>query len=110
MTILTNLQAAGLPVISATESGEITMGAMSPAQLATYNDVVLSYFNPTEYANILADRASLATIKGEYSAAITRLTQIEAAAAPTNAQVIAAIRDMAKYQRELLQFLRNKIQ
>ena len=37
--------------------------------------------------------------------AITRLQQIQAAASPTNAQVIAAIRDMALYDEHVIRII-----
>lgn len=109
MALIDNLLAAGLPVISASETGEVVSGAMTPAQKAQFDDILLQYFNPTKWAKVIADRQSLQVMKTEYAAAVARLKQIETTAPTNNAQIIAAVQDMAKYQRELLEFLRDKI-
>jgi len=44
--------------------------------------------------------------KAAYQVMITRLEQIEGAASPTNAQVIAAVRDLATYQKRIMQYLK----
>ena len=52
-----------------------------------------------------AVRTKFSTISTEQAAAkaaITRLSQIENAAAPTNAQVIQAVRDIAQYLRKTI--------
>lgn len=46
--------------------------------------------------------ATQATIEAAAETAITRLRQIEQASNPTNAQVIAAIQDLAKFQRKTI--------
>lgn len=43
-----------------------------------------------------------AALKTAYTNAVTRLNQINAAAAPTNAQVIQAVRDMAQIQLQIM--------
>ena len=48
------------------------------------------------------------TIKAEYKSAIDTLTQIENATSPTNAQVIAAMKFMAKTLRLLLRLLARR--
>lgn len=45
----------------------------------------------------------------KYQEAITRLEQIRDSTNPTNAQVIAAVKDIAKYQVILLNFLKRII-
>lgn len=49
----------------------------------------------TEFSAIGVDETAVKT-------AITRLTQIEGAASPTNAQVIQAVRDIAQYLRKTI--------
>lgn len=44
-------------------------------------------------------------IKNQYQSTIDRLIQIENATSPTNAQVIQAVRDLAKFVRLLLKLL-----
>jgi hypothetical protein len=56
-------------------------------------------------AAITEDKSAATEIKGTYLATITTLEQIEAAASPTNAQVIAAVKFMAKTLRLLLKLL-----
>jgi hypothetical protein len=50
-------------------------------------------------------KATRAQIKAEYQATITQLLAIEAATNPTNAQVIAAVKFLAKTIRLLLKIL-----
>lgn len=49
------------------------------------------------------------TLKGEYIATIAQLEAIEAATSPTNAQVIAAIKFLAKTLRLLLKLIARSI-
>ena len=105
MTILEELQAAGLPVISADESGAVSMGPMTEEQLAQFHDILLAHFNPTKHAETLQERSERQQFKDQYQAIIDRLTQIENATNPTNAQVIAAVRDLARYERLTLRAL-----
>lgn len=82
MTILQELQNAGLPVLSALENGQIVMGAMTPEQEEVYNDILLEYFQPTVHAEYETKKAakaarkaaavsSLSTLAGETGASIT---------------------------------------
>ncbi len=105
MTFLQNLQAAGLPVIDANENGSVSMGAMTEEQRQKFNDVVLEYFKPLDYAALLAERADRQQLKDEYQNTITQLQSIENAVSPTNAQVIAAVKFLAKTLRLLLKLL-----
>lgn len=50
--------------------------------------------------------AALDDLSTQYQAAMDRLDQIIGAASPTNAQVIAAVRDLATIQKRMLRFLR----
>lgn len=58
----------------------------------------------TERVQWQADRADL---KSKYDAAITRLEAIRDAVSPTNAQVVAALRDVARYQIHILKYIRG---
>lgn len=49
MTLFDELENAGLPVISATEGGQIEMGPMNEVQYEQYSDVLLAYFQPVEH-------------------------------------------------------------
>lgn len=53
--------------------------------------------------------AQLARFRDDYQAAITRLEQIQAAVNPTNAQVIQAVKDLAKYQEIIIKFIARTI-
>jgi len=108
MTIFEELQNAALPVISADESGAISMGAMTPEQENLYNDILLSYFNPTEWTKVQEVRANDTDFKTEYQNRIDRLTQIATVAKPdpfTQADIGAmfdALQDMARNQRAMM--------
>ena len=53
-------------------------------------------------AALAARDADKAALKTAYSNAVTRLQQINATSAPTNAQVIQAVRDMAQIQLQIM--------
>lgn len=57
----------------------------------------------TESDATAVDRADLQT---QYATAVTRLEQIRDTASPTNAQVVAAVRDVAAIQLRMLKYLR----
>ena len=52
-------------------------------------------------------QAHRADLKTQYTTAVTRLEQIRDAASPTNAQVIAALRDVAAIQLRMLKYIRG---
>jgi hypothetical protein len=107
-TLLEKLKAAGLPIESATESGAIAglPGVqMTPEQEQTFKDILLEHFKPAEYADLLIGRADISQLKSEYQTTITQLQSIESAVNPTNAQVIAAVKFLAKTLRLLLKLL-----
>ena len=52
------------------------------------------------------DKINKNQVKAAYQTMIARLEQIENAAAPTNAQVIQAVRDLATYQKRIMQYLK----
>lgn len=54
-----------------------------------------------ETPGVIEHDAALADLEAQYAAAMTRLTQIVGASTPTNAQVVAAVQDIAKYVRVL---------
>lgn len=56
-------------------------------------------------AAIRAEFAAVGVDEQAVRTALTRLAQIEGAAAPTNAQVIQAVRDIAQYLRKTIRVL-----
>jgi hypothetical protein len=109
MSILDQLTAAGLPVISAEENGNIIMGPMTPEQDAQFNDLTLQYFNPTAYQDLLQQRADTQALRDAYVTMINRLEQIQSASNPTNAQVVQAIKDEALYLERIMKVLRKML-
>lgn len=110
MTLYEKLIAAGLPIQSATEDGAITGlpgVAMTPAQIQTMNDIILEYFNPAEYADLIAWRTNAQELKAVYQDMIARLEQIQAASNPTNAQVIQAVKDEALYIERIMKVIKR---
>lgn len=106
MSLYDNLISAGLPVTSATEDGQVVWEAqMTDEQNQTYRDIVLQYLDPVKYAALLEERANKQQLKDEYQATITQLEQIENATSLTNAQVIAAVKYLARTVRLLLKLL-----
>lgn len=110
MTILSQLQAANLPVISATEDGQIVMGAMTPDQNDTYNNIILSYFNPTAYADLQAIQVDKQQIKDAYQTMITRLEQIRTTTPSGTTtqilnQIVSAVQDEALYIERIMKVI-----
>lgn len=66
-------------------------------------------FTPEAQADVLAKQQDIQQIKDLYLTIIARLQQIEDAANPTNAQVIAAVRDIARYERYIFKVLKRMI-
>ena len=111
MTLLTNLTNAGLPISQAQEDGNSITWSTQPTdvQMQLCRDIVLQYLDPTAQADIVAGRTDRAQIKAEYHAALATLTDIENAVSPTNAQVIAAMKFIAKTLRLLLKLIARMI-
>jgi hypothetical protein len=72
-------------------------------------DQLIALFNQAETAEEVTyfadDEADRQQLKAEYQATITQLQSIENATSPTNAQVIAAVKFLAKTIRLLLKLL-----
>lgn len=62
MTLFQDLQNAGLPVISATEEGEIEMGPMDEVQYAQYSNILLQDFQPAAHQKKLDDELRIANL------------------------------------------------
>jgi hypothetical protein len=58
-------------------------------------------------AKVADNLASTEQIRATYQTMITRLEQIESVANPTNAQVVAAVRDLATYQKRIMKYLKT---
>lgn len=56
-------------------------------------------------AAVRTEFAAIGVYEAAVKTAITRLSQIEGAASPTNAQVIQAVRDIATYLRKTIRVL-----
>lgn len=112
MTLYEKLIAAGLPVLSATESGSIIWQPGIPMTLAEIHqaeDIILQHINPTEYAIVLAMRADVQLVITEYQNMITRLDQIQNVGILTLDQtnfnlVVRAVKDLALYNERILKY------
>lgn len=107
MTLQQKLLDANLPVISADENGSVSTGPMTEDQRRVFQDILLEYFEPSKYAELLAERANMKALKDNYLTAIARLQQIQNAATTTNAQAVQAIKDMALIQERTLKLLKK---
>lgn len=111
MTLLSNLTTAGLPVSQAQEDGNSITWSKQPtdAQMQTCRDIVLAYVDDPAYQDLLLDRVNKTQIKSEFQATIQTLTDIESAVSPTNAQVIVAVKFLAKTLRLMLKLMARMI-
>jgi hypothetical protein len=109
MTLFEKLVAAGIPVISADENGMVSTQALTEAQDAIYRDILLEHFQPAVYADLVDQRNNKNQIRTGYVNTIDTLSSIENAQTLTNAQILAAVKFMAKTLRLLLKLLRNTL-
>lgn len=110
-TLFERLTTAGLPVESASdeEGIRITPGiALTFEQSNLLGEIVLEHQDPTDYAEYLADKATRQQIRDGYLATIVQLETIENATSPTTAQVVAAVKFLAKTMRLLIKFLARR--
>jgi len=99
MSLYDNLIAAGLPIESATEQGIVTSIPGSPmtiAQIQSLSKIIFAYLNPTEYQSYSDNRTLIDRVKTEYDDTIIQLQVIIDATSPSNAQVVAAVKYLAK--------------
>lgn len=97
--------AAGLPVLQADEVRVMFTRELTAAEDEIYLDIL----DPNRPTRRSEAQAAILQFKDEYEVAKARLLQIENATNPTNAQVIQAIRDMAKYERLLAKLIAKLI-
>lgn len=104
-TLYEDLIAAGLPVESASLEHGVRLLPGSNMTLPQWNklgEIVLSHQSPAAYTDLLQFRADRDQLKNEYQSTVNTLLDIENRANPTNAQVITAIRFLAKTVRIML--------
>jgi hypothetical protein len=59
MTLYTDLIAAGLPILSVSESGEIASGPLTDEQKIKMAEIIAKYGPPQQYAEIVRRRAAI---------------------------------------------------
>lgn len=107
MTLFEKLQTAGLPVISATENGQVIMGAMAPEQEKIYNNIMLEHFQAIVYAEMLENEVDIQALKDDYVVAMTRFDTIVARETTTTANLISDGKFLAKAFKQLLKLIRR---
>jgi hypothetical protein len=73
MTLLEELQAVGLPVISVSPTNEITMGEMTEDQKRLYRAVLLHHFSPYDFPDIVDVVQFRLDLKNNYADIILHL-------------------------------------
>lgn len=111
MTFLETIQAAGLPIVSVNADGSEPRFArpLTDEEVTQYIELKLQYFDTIAYNNLINERADKKQLRDEFQTTITQLQNIEAATSPTNAQVIAAVKFLARTLRLLLKLLARLI-
>lgn len=98
MSLLTDLQVAGLPVVTATDGVNASFSrSLTDEETELYLDIL----HPAR----IEYRADRADLKAQAVTAINRLSQIETADNPTNAQIIAAVKDLAIFEKKIIKVL-----
>jgi hypothetical protein len=95
MTITDDLQAIGIQV-KLVDGGYVITSALTEQQQIQYDDLLMEYFIPDKWQEELSHRAIRKQLKDEYQATLATLQQITDTASPTNAQVVAAVKFLAK--------------
>lgn len=108
-TLLEKLQTAQLPVVSATEAGEIVMEAMTSAQQITFSDILLEHFQPLVYAARQTTQADIQQLKNQYLAAMNQLQGIQDWTTPSNATVVAGVKQLADISAKTLKILKTLV-
>ena len=101
MSLFDDLVAAGLPVELLPDGSYTFTAPITDVQTQAYYDIL----RPERIQRRAEVDTALIQFRDEYEAAKARLLQIENATNPTNAQVIQAVRDMAKYERLMAKLL-----
>lgn len=105
MSLYDDLLAAGLPVELLPDGGYTFTRSIDETETQLYHDIL----DPAEKASREAYAVDRAQLKAEYQATVDQLQAIENATSPTNAQVIAAVKFIAKTLRLLLKLLARMI-
>lgn len=98
MTLLSDLQAEGLPVISVSPEFEVTMGDMTTDQHRLYQAVLLHFHFPAEYPDIVQVVKYRLELKNNFNDIMIQLqTYADAVNAP-----VPELRDQMKYIMTLM--------
>lgn len=89
-------------------TGEITYRDMTPEEIADRDALAVQEAAEQESSQEARQEfvAACSDLAGQYQAAMDRLDQVIGASSPTNAQVIAAVRDMATIQKRTLRLVK----
>lgn len=101
MSLYDDLIAAGLPVVSAGTNQATFSRALDEQETELYHDIL----DPSRPIRRAEHQQDLSQLKSEYLATLQQLQQIADAQAPTNAQVIAAVKFIARTLRLILKFI-----
>ena len=85
------------------------MGKTTPEQDELLHTLTVQYFQPIDYQNKLDNDLLKQQIKSEFITTVDTLLQIENATSPTNAQIVAAVKFLARTLRLLLKFIARMV-
>ena len=111
-TLFEKIIAAGLPISDAKEDGSVTGTTgieLTEEQEDILRDIILEHTRPSEYSEISESRTNIKMLKASYLSSISRLQQIQKASNMSNAQIIAAIKDMALIQERTLKLIKKML-
>ena len=101
MTLFTDLKNAGLPVISASDTQATFSRSLTDVESELYHDIL----DPTRAARRNDETMARVQLRAEYLSTITTLQQIVNAQSPSNAQVIIAVKFLAKTMMLIIHLL-----
>lgn len=107
-TLFEKLLAAGFPIESASDEEGVHLlpgSELTAAQQIQMGEIILEHQDPSGYADYTEGKTIRQQFKDEYIATITQLEAIENAVNPTNAQVTAAVKYLAKILRLTLKLI-----
>ena len=108
MTLYDDLLAEGLPVISVSDKNEITMGTMTDDQKLIYDAVLLQYFHPNDYPDVLERRKNKRDIALLFPFVLNKLKTYSTMTNATAADLQEQAKFNAKILRQILLVLQDQ--
>src|SRR5262245_60774340 len=101
-TLYEKLIEAGLPVISATDEGEVSMLELDDEQGKVFQDVIAAWFDPQGYADRVESELERKSLLDNLDATVSHLGNIISMTSTSNDDLLDALRFIAATQRMII--------